>query len=377
MTKILEKYPVVGVGIMTGTSQDAVDVAFVRFDDSTVDSFTVLYSAIYPFSDEIREKLQSQNDWKISDVSALNYMLGRHYANVVKVAMRDSNIQAIDFIGSHGQTVFHKSGIHTLQIGSPAFLAERFDVPVVHDFRSKDIAAGGCGAPLVPKFDELIFRSSLENRVCLNVGGIANIAILPQKMDDPVIALDTGPGMTLVDRFAKIFYPRDIEYHWIHEVAHEVEIHDGVWNFLIKHPFIHKQPPKSTGVEEFGDKIVQKLQDKFPDFYERSTSWMRTLLSFTAWAIVENVRNFSGFGKIPFRVIASGGGVLNSILFAELRTQFSPNIVVKSDKFGIAADSKEAIAFAFLAHETLRKKPGNIPMATGATKETILGSITF
>jgi len=371
------KYPAVGVGIMTGTSCDGIDIAIIEIFSDNPFRFKLLKFETIAFPKSLNAQLNRISDWKIQDVSRIHFEIGKVYASAVRKVLSEGNIAQINFIGCHGQTVFHSSGKHTFQIGTPAFLAAKFCVPVVHDFRSKDIALGGTGAPLVPKVDEILFRDLAENRICLNIGGIANVTILPANPNSEILAFDTGPGMALADRFAEKLFSDWRNYHWIEDVASCSKLHHDLWRVLTAHTFIKKYPPKSTGAEEFGDNFVAKLIEQFPDFRDEPLSWMRTILKFTSWAVHENVCNLQLRDFSNYRVIASGGGIHNKIIWDELARYFNPNPIDTTEKFGVSVDGKEAIAFAILAHETLSGKTGNITTATGAKKETILGSITF
>lgn len=371
------KYPAIGVGIMTGTSCDGIDVAIIEVFSGDPFKFKLLKFDTVAFPKSLSEQLNRIQNWRIHDVSRMHFEIGKMYSSAVEQVITKGNFARIDFIGCHGQTVYHQSRKHTFQIGTPAFLATKFCVPVVHDFRSKDVALGGTGAPLVPRVDEILFRNSSENRICLNVGGISNVTILPSELKAEIIAFDTGPGMALADRFAEKLFSNWRNYRWIEDVASCDKINQNLWRMLITHPFIHKPPPKSTGVEEFGDNFVAKLIEQFPDFRDEPLSWMKTILKFTSWAVHENIRNLQLWEFSDYRVIASGGGIHNKIIWDELTQYFYPNPVDTTEKYGISIDGKEAIAFAILAHETLCGRTGNITSATGAEKETIIGSIAF
>jgi anhydro-N-acetylmuramic acid kinase len=291
----------------------------------------------------------------------LNFLLGELYAKAI-LAMR----QPVELIGLHGQTIFHEGGSNTLQIGEAAVVAERTGIDVISNFREADIAAGGQGAPLVPFVDYLLFRHARKNRVALNIGGIANITVIPKGgKATEVVAFDTGPGNMVIDALVAHMTGGKQRFDRNGRIARSAKIHDGLVMLFSEHPYLKRWPPKTCGREQFGTEFVSDLLGtglSLPDLIATATE-------FTAYAIVYQI-----FRTIePDEVIVSGGGVHNGWLMQRLKSAFPENSVKTSAEFGIDPDAKEAIAFAVLAYESARGRPGNLPSATGARHPVVLG----
>jgi anhydro-N-acetylmuramic acid kinase len=291
-------------------------------------------------------------------------------------------MESIDLIGCHGQTIYHQGDAvkflghpisTTLQIGEAAVIAERTGIPVVSDFRSRDIAAGGQGAPLVPYVDYLLFRHRKRGRVALNIGGIANFTAIPAgAAPEQVIAFDTGPGNMVVDALAAEFTKGRQRYDRDGRIAARGKLDRALLDRLLADRYYTRQPPKSAGREQYGVEFVRSLKAsgrELPDLIATATA-------LTAATIARAVE---GIVKPRMRVddvIASGGGVHNRQLMAYLQA-FLPAInITTTDAYGINPDAKEAIAFAVLARETLRGRASNLPSATGARRPVILGKLT-
>jgi anhydro-N-acetylmuramic acid kinase len=289
---------------------------------------------------------------------------------------------SVDLIGSHGQTIYHLAdddgaagfARSTLQIGEPAVIAVRTGVTCVADFRVADIAAGGQGAPLVSIADFLLLRDARENRVVLNIGGIANLTVLPAASGmDGVRAFDIGPGNMLIDQAVAHLTGGRRRFDDRGAVAAGAEVCRPLLEWLKSHPYFARRSPKTTGREAFGEAYFKTVMDAARGFGASGESTIATLTACTAETIAE---------AVPLsidRVIASGGGASNDALLARLRstlaTRSSPPVVSLSDEFGMPADAKEAMSFALLAHRTVLGLPGNVPGATGARRPTVLGKI--
>ncbi|MEP6716107.1 MAG: anhydro-N-acetylmuramic acid kinase, partial [Terriglobia bacterium] len=295
-------------------------------------------------------------------ISRLNFELGELYAEAVR---KTYPTESIKLIGCHGQTIFHE-GSNTLQIGEAAVIAERLGIPVVSDFRTADIAAGGQGAPLVPFADYLLFRSAKRNRVALNIGGIANITVMRAgARPDQVIAFDTGPGNMVVDQLVEHFTEGRKRYDRDGATAQRGHINHDLLKALLKDRYYKKVPPKSTGREQYGQEFVARLlATKLP-----MEDLIATATALTAATIALGIKETD-------EVIAAGGGVHNRQLMAQLAAFLPGARITTTAEFGIDPDAKEAIAFAILAHRTWLGKPGNLPSATGARHEVILGKLT-
>jgi anhydro-N-acetylmuramic acid kinase len=299
-------------------------------------------------------------------ISRLNFRLGELYARAVLRAIR--RYGPVELIGCHGQTIYHEGGAHTLQIGEAAVVAERTGVPVVSNFRARDIAAGGQGAPLVPYVDYLLFRHPKRTRIALNIGGIANITVIPAgAAPGDVVAFDTGPGNMVIDALAReMGLPCDRGG----KIAASGRVDRALLDELLADPYYRRRPPKSAGREQYGAEFVARLKKAGLPMRDL----MATATVLTAATVAMGVGNSGGEGT---DLIASGGGVHNPQIMAHL-AGFLPGVGIStSTEHGIDADAKEAIAFAVLAYQTWRKRPSNLPSATGARHTVVLGDITM
>jgi len=348
-------------GIMSGTSLDGIDVAIVEIRGRRVD--TIGFQST-PYSAATREAILavSNTNTHTASLSRLNFQLAEQYARAVLRAVR--RFGPVELIGCHGQTVFHEGRSNTLQLGEPAVLAERTGVPVVSNFRSRDIAAGGQGAPLVPFVDALLFRHPTRTRIALNIGGIANVTIIEPGRD--VIAFDTGPGNMVIDSLAREFSNGKLTCDRGGRIAESGSVNTRLLDHLLRDPYYRRKPPKSAGREQYGAAFVERLK--------ASGLPIRDLIA-TATALT-SVTIAIGVGSRSGDLIVSGGGVHNPQIMAHL-AGFLPRVTIAtSSDFGIDADAKEAIAFAVLAVQTWRRRTSNLPSATGASHAVILGSLT-
>jgi anhydro-N-acetylmuramic acid kinase len=348
-------------GIMSGTSLDGITVAAI---DRTGKKWELLEYLTVPYPRKLRDRLLavSNAEAHTGEIARLNFELGEQYAKAVQRLKVKPEL-----IGCHGQTVFHGPGC-TLQLGEAQVIAERTQTPVVNNFRPRDIAAGGQGAPLVPFVDYLLFRSSRVNRVLLNIGGIANVTILPAAAKpEQVIAFDTGPGNMVIDQLAWITTKGKQSYDKDGRLAQKGKPNRRLLIELLADKYYKKSPPKSCGREQYGREFIAHLLATQIDLYDLIAT--ATLL--TPVTIFEAIRD-----KSPGEIIAAGGGTRNPQIMNHLRGLL-PNTQVKAtDDYGLPAEAKEAVAFAILAHQTWRRLPGTLPSATGARHEVILGQIT-
>ncbi len=368
-------------GIMTGTSLDGVDIAFSKFDINNSLKIELLgYSTLpYPpsFSNYVKQLISNPN-WR--DISFLNYFIAELYQKAILFSANrfNLNISDIKLIGIHGQTMWHEpNGIElfnskipsTLQIGNASVLATKMGIPVVSDFRAADMALGGQGAPLVPRFDYDYFKSNNDNIVCLNIGGMANITYLPENSDiKDVIAFDTGPGNVLIDLIMKKYFNK--EYDSNGEIARLGKINEILLESLLNDDFVKCLPPKSTGREYYNEEYLNKYNINGYD----QVDILHTLTHFTSKSIEYNIKQFC---KKVDKIIVSGGGVRNLFLMEILQSLFPSILIETSEDYKIPIDAKEAIAFAYMAYRTVNGLPSNIPSVTGASREAILGSLSF
>jgi anhydro-N-acetylmuramic acid kinase len=363
-------------GVMSGTSLDGIDVAIVDIHGEKV-SCKAFHSTPYP--KPLRDALLSvsNNITHTATISRLNFLLGALYADAVQEACRRKRIPlaSIDLCGLHGQTIFHEGqpveylGMRvasTLQIGEAAVVAERTGIPTISNFRERDIAAGGKGAPLVPYVDYLLFRHRRIGRIALNIGGIANITVIPPAAKpEQVTAFDTGPGNMIVD--ALVFHKTLARQRYDRDgrIARGSKIHPRMLEAMLSDPYFALTPPKSAGREQFGHEFASGLiATGLP-----IDVLIATATEFTAQSIAIAIQPFENVSEL----IVSGGGVHNRQIMRRLRELLPRLAIVTTAAHGIDPDAKEAIAFAVLAHAHIERRPANIPSATGARHPAILG----
>ncbi|MDA3860078.1 MAG: anhydro-N-acetylmuramic acid kinase [Melioribacteraceae bacterium] len=378
------------IGLMSGTSLDGVDVALVEVKNNWIETRIDLLGFIeYPFPDGLKS-LVLRNSVKetsnVEDISQLNFLIPQIYTEAIETLCNQINfdMEKIDLIGSHGQTIHHLPNsteyfghqvCSTLQIGDSAVLAKLTGKITVGDFRPSDIALGGQGAPLVPYFDFLLFNSTEKNRGLLNIGGISNITILnKEKGQNNVLAFDTGPGNMMIDILMRRFYEKEFDDNGA--IACSGKLNEDLLIALItKDNFIESEPPKSTGREYYGMEFLLPLFDEFVNV--SSEDWLHTVTKFTAYSIYRNYEKFVMEETKLNELFISGGGAKNKFLYESLAHYFEGIEVKVIDEIGVSSDAKEAICFAVLANETISGNPSNIPRTTGATKPTILGKISL
>lgn len=370
---------------MSGTSADGVDVAVIDIGPRGVE--VVAFGTVaYPAS--LRQRVFHLFDPKtarIDDLCHLNVVLGEVFAEaLVRVCKRSRvRLDSIDLVGSHGQTVCHlpegrrwgKRRVRsTLQIGEPCVIAERTGITTVADFRPRDVAAGGEGAPLVPYVDYLLLADKRRSRAVQNIGGIANVTYLPAGGGvEDVIAFDTGPGNMMIDRVVERVTRGRRAYDAGGRTAARGTVDETLLAELLRHPYLKRRPPKSTGRETFGAPCADAVYDRARAKRIPPPDILATVTALTAESIALAYRRHLPGGVDE--VILCGGGARNRTLVGRLRTLVAPAIVLRTDDFGLDADAKEAVSFAVLAYETLRGRPGNVPAATGAKRPVVLGKI--
>lgn len=374
-------------GLMSGTSLDGIDVAITDIAGAGwKKKISVAAWRTIPYPRRVREAILSVSNREahVGTIARLGFLLGELYASAVLKTCRAAGIapESLDLIGCHGQTIFHDgAGVQflgrriasTLQIGEAAVIAERLGVPVVADFRPRDLAAGGKGAPLVPYVDYLLFRHRKRGRVALNIGGIANItAIPPGAKPDDVIAFDTGPGNMVIDALAAQASGGRLRFDAGGRIAARGKLDATLLAALLEDRYFAQRPPKTAGREQYGAEFVERLVSSGLQIEDLIT----TATAFTAAAVGAGIDRFVRPRMPVDELIVSGGGVHNPSLMAYLAA-FVPKVrILTSADFGIDPDAKEAIAFAVLAYETWRRRPGNLPSATGARHPVVLGKIS-
>ena len=388
------------VGLMSGTSADGTDAAVVElWGAPPALGWKLLRYVNIPHSPDLRAEIFAAfrpETGTVDRLCSLNFRLGQAFADAALAAIAAAGLRPdqVSLIGSHGQTVWHipaGQAMSTLQLGEPALIAERTGITTVSNFRTRDMAAGGQGAPLVPYLDKLLFSHPTLARAVQNIGGIANVTYLPPRSTDdftPVpssseeqgggaqgaLAFDTGPGNMLMDDAAG----RATGGAWAYDrdgvLASRGRVDEILLAELLAEPYLKLPPPKTTGRELFGTQFGGRAWARGQAAGLAGHDIVATLTAFTARSIAQAYRDF--LPRLPDEVIVSGGGAHNPALMAMLRAALPAAHVVASDALGLPGDAKEALAFAVLAYETWHGRPGNLPAATGACRAVVLGSIT-
>ncbi len=364
--------PELYIGLMSGTSLDGIDAALVDF---TGDKLRLIEFKYQPFPTELQNTIQrlSKPDALISlkEYGAMDARLGHLFADIVNALLAKADIPAasVSAIGSHGLTVYHAPAdkfSFSLQIGDPNVIAEKTGITTVADFRRRDIAAKGQGAPLVPAFHQAAFQHPDEHRCIVNIGGIANITALSKDPSAPVIGFDTGPGNTLMDLWIKL--QRNQQYDKNGDWAQTGNINYDLVNILKQDPYFNLAPPKSTGKEHFSLAWVYQYFDAFS---YKAEDVQASLCFLTAITICDAIKKHAPDTE---RVLICGGGSHNAYLL-ELMQQNMECPVESTERYGLHPDHVEAMAFAWLARQTLNNLPGNLKEVTGAINSVILGGI--
>src|SRR5690242_19153559 len=386
-------------GIMSGTSADGINIAFVRLADKksgdrsrgrgrprhTSAEFKLLAHAEFPYPKNVRSAVleaMNANRASVADLARLNFLLGELYAEAVLSAQSQFRLKA-ELIGCHGQTLYHQGepGPYlgrklavTWQTGEAAVIAARVGVPVISDFRPADMSANGKGAPLVPFLDYLLYRDERVGRIAQNIGGIANLTAIPAgAKPEQVVAFDTGPGNMVLDAVSERLFRQP--YDRGGRIAARGHALEEVVSEILRQPFFRRRPPKTAGREEFGREFVSAFLSRCGRAVKEDV--VATATALTARSIADAIRRFARGSYAE--LIVSGGGAKNPSLLRLLAEAVAPLGLKlrRSDEFGLPSEAKEAVAFAVLAYQTWRRRPGNILSATGAARLAILGKISY
>jgi len=362
------------IGLMSGTSIDGIDAVLVDFSGSAP---KLIASLNHDLPTDLRTRLiglNSRRSGELAHMAEADVLLAQCFAEAVNRLVKNNGLSAneIKAIGSHGQTLRHVTNqqpAYTLQIGDPNTIAELTGITTVADFRRRDLAAGGQGAPLMPAFHNHVFRANDKERVVLNIGGMANITLLPSDTRQDVIGFDTGPGNVLMDdwiqRHQKLSY--DKSGTW----GASGKVDQTLLDRMLTDKYFQLPPPKSTGRDLFNTKWLDKIIKRHGKRLVRKNV-QATLCELTAITIVEAIKQHAANAK---SVIVCGGGVHNTALMFRLQMLLEDVQVSSSEDHGIDPDYMEAIGFAWLAKQTLQQQPGNLPTVTGAQRAVILGGI--
>jgi len=383
LDRILNREERLVVGLMSGTSMDGVDAALVGIRGSGLETQVRLIEFIcIPYESHVLERLRDINSTR--DVCELNFLVGEAFAKAALAVIRESGFQVadIDLIGSHGQTVYHnppssEEGVpSTMQVGELDVIAERTGITTIGDFRTRDVAAGGEGAPLVPYVDYILFHKSGRVRIAQNIGGIANATAVTDRMED-TIAFDTGPGNMLMDRVMSLATDGKEKYDKDGKLASQGSVSRDLLGRLLSHPFFTQPPPKSTGAELFGNEMALELYRLVEEKRISLNDLMSTLLELTVESIALSYERFILPKWKPDEVILSGGGSRNPVLVERLKKRLGYLEFSTSDDYGIPVEAKEALAFAVLANELVSGNFTNLPSVTGAKRRVPLGKIVL
>ena len=383
--RIISKEEKLVVGLISGTSMDGIDAALVRIRGSGENAEVRVENFICrEYSDAAKKLLLSSGSLRAGSVSDLNFLLGREFAAAVFDLLREASLETtdVDLVGTHGQTVFHNPPSlgerisSTLQLGEADVICEATGITTVGDFRTRDMAAGGEGAPLIPYVDYLLFSGTGKNVIAQNIGGISNCTLVTGKLGE-LLAFDTGPGNSLIDSVARLASGGKKSFDEDGAIAKQGSVKEDLLRSLMKNPYFDIKPPKSTGRELFGEEmvtrlfmLVEKKDIPLPDL-------LRTLVEFTVCSIVSAYERFVYPRADVGEVILSGGGARNPVMVTRLREKLAPVKLCLSDDYGIPADAKEAVGFAVLANETVCGNRANVSGVTGARDATILGKISI
>ena len=385
------------IGLMSGTSVDGIDAAIVEITGHNLETAVNLIAfETFPFPPDVPQRILAlcQPDTsRVDDICEMNFYIGYLFAEAAKHVLQKSGMRPsdIDLIGSHGQTIHHLprdpntisphrtarniKNPSTLQIGEPAVIAHETGIPTIADFRVADMAAGGQGAPLVSYPDYLLFRDSAKTVGLLNIGGIANLTVLPANGSfDSVAAADTGPGNMCIDAVVNEITDGRERYDKAGQRAARGTPHQQLLiDEWLKHPFFHLPPPKTTGREMFGHTYAMECLETCRKYDLSDNDCIATLTELTVQTITNYIAQFITKQNPIDTLYVSGGGVHNQTIVQRLGELLADTSVEPVDNSGISADAKEAIAFAILANEALHGNAGNLPSATGASIRKILG----
>jgi anhydro-N-acetylmuramic acid kinase len=381
------------LGMMSGTSADGIDIALARISGAPPDmNARLLGHTSVKFPSAVRSEIlrvAEQQPVSSGALSQLNFRLGQLFGDAAILACRKFRVspRKIALIGSHGQTIFHQgrairflgsATASTLQIGEPSVIAARTGITTVGDFRPADMALGGQGAPLVPYADYLLYRHAKLGRVSLNLGGIANVTVLPRACKpQQVLAFDTGPANMLIDALVSHYSHGRSRFDQNARLAMRGQSFPVLLDELMRDPYLKMAPPKSTGREYYGREYLRKVLALGSRQRAKPNDLIRVATIFTALSVVDALHRFVLPKTKIQQLIVSGGGAYNPLVLAQLSAALPDIEVLPSSRLGIPEDAKEAFAFALLAYETVHQRPSNLPSATGARGPAILGKISY
>lgn len=370
------------VGLISGTSVDAIDVAICQLSSGPAPA-RLRHFAERPFEPTLKSRLRRAADLDVRDVAELHVLVGEAFANACLSVFEEAGVESadVDLVGSHGQTVYHHSSVPgalraTLQLGDGDVIAERLGLPVISDFRARDIAAGGEGAPISPRADLVLYGASTDGsrRAILNLGGISNVTILDSD-PDRIFGFDTGPANALLDRAARRMTGGRLSCDLDGLIARGGTVNEPLVAKLIEEDmFFHRPPPKSTGFEMYGDAFLERAVTLHGAI---DADLVATLTEFTARSIALAFDQHIRIEPSVDEIVVAGGGGANPALMERLARNLAPRRVRRSDEFGVPASAREAMAFAILADMAILGRRSSLPSVTGARHAAILGKLSF
>jgi anhydro-N-acetylmuramic acid kinase len=393
LRRLIEAPRRIGIGLMSGTSLDGMDAALVEIAGAGRSTkLRLLEFLTLPYTEELRSTLLETALGETGGSRALcclNVLLGETASRACLAVCGKAGVppSRVDFVGSHGQTLYHIPDAvpfagamvrGTLQLGEAAIIAESLGCPVVSDFRVRDMAAGGQGAPLVPYTEYLLYRREDKTLAFQNIGGIGNITILPAGCRaDQIIAFDTGPGNMIIDALVAAFSGGALSYDQDGRIAESGQVDRRLLSFMedADGEYLRRPPPKSTGRERYNSLYTERLLEKARELGLSRPDTVATVTYYTAFTIGLGIKRFRP-GAIK-ELIVSGGGAHNPTLLKFIRENLPECRVYPGDEAGINSDAKEAVAFAVLANEAIHGFGNNAPSATGAARQVVLGKISF
>jgi anhydro-N-acetylmuramic acid kinase len=389
----MSEKPMLVLGMMSGTSADGIDVALAGISGAPPRLKAKLIShTSVKFPVALRKEILHVAEGRLitaNELSQLNFRLGEVFADAALSACTRFRVSPsrVDLLGTHGQTVFHqgfpayffgRKVASTLQIAEPSIIAARTGITTVGDFRPADIALGGQGAPLVPYADYLLYRHPKLGRVSLNLGGIANITVLPAAAKpSQILAFDTGPANMVIDALVSHFSRGRLRFDNNAQLASQGRSNPALVDELMRDLYFKLRPPKSTGREYYGQAYLKKLLSLGRRHRAKPNDLIRAATIVTALSVIDALNRFVLTKTKIHQLIVSGGGAHNPLILAQLSAALPKIDVLPSSRLGIPEDAKEAFAFALLAYESFHHRPANLPSATGARGPAILGKISY
>lgn len=368
----------IAIGLMSGTSLDGVDAALVKIKGG---KFSIMKFITYIYPPLFKEKLKrnlNKDFAKLDEISSLNFELGNYFVFAIDELLDNTKYtyKDVDFVASHGQTIWHAPRDltpSTLQIGEAAVIVAKTNITSISNFRVMDVACGGEGAPLVPISEYMLYMQKDKNIIMQNIGGIGNLTYIPKNCDlKDIVAFDTGPGNAMIDFFVNKYF--NLPYDDKGKIAFSGNTIKTVLDDMLNNDtFIRKTPPKSTGRELYSERFMEEISLKYNFDKYKKEDVINTITEFTIQTIVYNYQKFISNYDL---VIVSGGGSHNRYIIKRLNEVLEKQVIT-GDDFGINSDAKEALAFVVLGYLTLNNKFGNVKQVTGASKDVVLGSITY